>query len=86
VFSQPDSGVLRASPIPWSAEAKCQLPLSLWQSVRERHWPNRASVSLDRALYDDLHRFQVARGLLNLDEAVAALLRGSGSQPNGGPT
>ena len=67
VFSTDPEGALRASPIPWSAEARCAVPVCLLNG-------NRAPLSLDRAVFDRLSRFQRARGLRDVDAAVSTLL------------
>jgi hypothetical protein len=74
VFHSNSDGALQAAPIPWNSEGGFFFPVDVWRQTLERHFPNRASLELQRDVLDRLYRYQVDRGLMNLDAAVDALL------------
>jgi hypothetical protein len=75
VFYRDEDGELRIARIPWTAEAPYRLPVSLWQELMRRQYPDCAFVPLRRDVVDELHRYGSRRGAGSLDAAVELLLR-----------
>lgn len=71
--------------VPWHAEARCELPPSVWSTLMDQYFPDEGWLRLRRAVIDDLIRFKAARGLATWDETIRALLAaGDGSVVSGG--
>lgn len=64
--------------IPWDRAAQFDLPVQAWRDVVRQHFPSSGWVRLDHDTVAALLRFKAARGLLDLDQAVAELLDRAG--------
>jgi hypothetical protein len=73
VFHRTDGG-LQVEPIAWDREASFQLPVALFHTVIEQHFPNAGVLGLRRDLYQRLDRYRIARGLPDWERAVEQLL------------
>jgi Family of unknown function (DUF6084) len=73
VFARGDTG-FTVTQVPWDREAHYELPVQLWRSLMDRHFPGLGWIRLDRESIDALARFKAERGLTSWDAAVAALL------------
>jgi len=60
--------------VSWESEARYDLPVEVWRDLIRRHYPNAGWVRLDHDTVAALAAYKSARGLLDLDEAVTALL------------
>jgi hypothetical protein len=74
IFHPSADGALNASLLPWKSSAGFRFASSLWKRTLEHHFPGRAAVSIDRALYEQLRGYQRDRGLTSVDQALARLL------------
>jgi hypothetical protein len=73
IFSVVD-GKLQVQQVPWSKEATCRLPVSVWQEAVDVHFPNSGWITMSRQTLDDLQRFKTRRALPTWDATVSALL------------
>jgi hypothetical protein len=73
IFSVVD-GKLQVQQVPWSKEATCRLPVSVWQAAVDVHFPNSGWITMSRQTLDDLQRFKTQRALPTWDATVSALL------------
>lgn len=67
-------GALKAEQVPWTKEARCGLPVGVWQQLMDHYYPDSVWLRLPRAVFERLHRFQRAHGLSRWEQAVAELL------------
>ena len=72
VFVDGPAGV-SAELVPWSCEARYQLPAALWREAMDAFFPNAAWIRVNRELFDDLRRFKSATGLPTWDAALERL-------------
>jgi hypothetical protein len=77
VFYAGESGALTVARIPWSAEARFDLPVSTWRELLDRYFPNTAWLTLRRDVYDRLTAYRDERGLPSLEQALEDLLDGA---------
>ncbi len=60
--------------LPWDAEARYQLPVSVWKELIATHYPGTGWVRLDHATITALEEHRSRHGHLSWDETLAALL------------
>ena len=75
-----ETGNLQVGQISWSKEASFRLPVTLWQEMIERYYPNTAWIRLHKDVFDQLCRYKAAHGLPTWDETVVRLLQASGEE------
>jgi hypothetical protein len=73
IFSTVD-GRLNVQQVPWSKEASFGLPVEVWRSTVDYHFPNSAWLLVQRETLDALQRFKVANALPTWDSTLTALL------------
>ncbi len=73
VFTTAD-GRLQVQQVPWSKEAPCRLPVSVWREAIDAHFPNSAWIRMSRDTLDELQRFKTRHALPTWEAAVSALL------------
>ncbi len=74
VFYKSGEGALQVGPISWNKEARFRLPVQLWRSAIDLHYPNAAYVLLRRDVFEDLYRFKISKGLASFDDAIQSML------------
>lgn len=74
VFYKSGEGGLQVGPISWNQEARFRLPVQLWRSAIDLHYPNAGHLTLRRDVFEDLYRFKVSKGLATFDEAIQNML------------
>jgi hypothetical protein len=79
VFYTGPEGQLQTVRISWEAEAEHRMPVAVWRSVMDRHFPDAAWLRLGRAQFDRLLAFRSERALGSWDAAVDALLKEHGA-------
>jgi Family of unknown function (DUF6084) len=60
--------------VPWHAEARYRMPVSVWQEMMDLHFPGGGWLRLRRDTIDALAEFRAARALPTWDDAVLATL------------
>ncbi|GAA2798624.1 DUF6084 family protein [Mycolicibacterium pallens] len=71
---------LRVRQVSWECEDSFDMPVAVWRDLVHQHYPDSGWVRLSKDTIAELCSFKSARGLLSVDEAVAALLSGT-AQP-----
>lgn len=66
---------LQVQPIPWSAEARYALPVSLWRAHVDELYPHAVFLPLRKDLVARLQQERRERHLLTIDETLEQLLR-----------
>jgi hypothetical protein len=81
VFTRGQTG-FSVEPVSWEKEAAYRLPVKVWRELMEAYFPGGAWIRLRRESFDALHRFKGTRALPTWDDAVEALIREAGEDPN----
>jgi hypothetical protein len=68
------AGHLQVQQVPWSKEAVCRLPVSVWREAIDVHFPNSAWIKMSRQTLDELQRFKSRHALPTWDATLSALL------------
>jgi hypothetical protein len=76
IFYEGEEGNLQVGQISWSKEASYRLPISVWQEMMERYYPNSAWIRLHKDVFDQLYRYKSMCGLPTWDEVMTRLLQG----------
>lgn len=74
VFYEDKQERLQAGQISWSKEAFYRFPITIWQEMMARYYPNSAYVRLHKDVFDRLYRYKTMHGLPTWEEAVVSLL------------
>jgi hypothetical protein len=82
VFHRDRGGALRASPIPWSAEARYTIPARVWHDALEGHYAGLAPVAVRRDLFERLDRYRRENSLPSWDAVIDRLLPAPGDRPS----
>ena len=77
VFYRDDSGGLRLTQVPWSCDARFEMPVSTWRGLVDHFYPNRAWVGVQRETLDALRAYRQENGLPSLEACVKELLAGA---------
>jgi hypothetical protein len=77
VFYRGESGGVQIAPIPWNKEARFKLPVEVWKSVVDQHYPNTAWLALRRDTFDQLHAYKMRLGVATWEQAFERLLETS---------
>jgi hypothetical protein len=67
-------GRLQVQQVPWSKEASCRLPVSVWREAIDDHFPGSAWIRMTRETLDELQRFKTRQALPTWDATLRALL------------
>jgi len=70
VFYMGEDGTLQVAPISWDKESKYRLPVKVWKSLMDAHYPNSAWLSLHRDTFEKLSQFKMREGIPTWDEAL----------------
>jgi hypothetical protein len=73
VFATVD-GRLQVQQVPWSKEASCRLPVSVWREAIDVHFPDTAWIKMSVRTLDELSRFKTSQAIPTWDATVQALL------------
>jgi hypothetical protein len=60
--------------VPWDCEYRYDMPVAAWRELITQHYPNTGWVRLSHETIAALAGYKSARGLLDMDHAVTALL------------
>lgn len=66
--------------VSWDCEDRYDMPITVWRNLIAQHYPNSGWVRLSHDTVDALARYKSARGMLDLDNAVSALLSDASAQ------
>lgn len=65
---------LQAEQISWEKEATFRLPVDVWRTTMDHYFPHSAWLRLHKDIFNRLHAYKAARGLVSWEETVEALL------------
>ncbi|MGX7677747.1 DUF6084 family protein [Jatrophihabitans sp. DSM 45814] len=74
IFTRGESG-FQVEQVPWSAAAGYEMPVAVWRSVMDLHFPNSTWIRLGHDTFTALHRFKSSEGLLHWDDTLERLLQ-----------
>lgn len=74
VFYAREGGHMQVAPIPWSKEARFNLPVKIWRDMMDAHYPNSAWLCLQRDVFDRVHEYKVHHGIPTWEKALESLL------------
>lgn len=74
VFTRGETG-FGVEQLPWDAEARHDLPVSVWEQLIATHFPGKGWIRLDHDTVSALEELRSRHGHLSLDETVATLLQ-----------
>ena len=80
VFYAGADGRLQVGRIGWEKDAEFRLPVSVWDEMMDRYFPNSAWLRLRRDHFDRLYSYKASGGHLTWEHAIDALLRDAGEQ------
>ncbi len=81
VFYVDERGTLQVEPIAWDREAECRLPVAVWRTTIDRHFPDGGWLRLDRGSLERLRAYRASHALLSWEETVDSLLAEAGATP-----
>jgi hypothetical protein len=70
-----EEGRISVQLVPWSKEAPCRIPVSVWREAIDVHFPNSAWIKMSNQTLDELQRFKNRRALPTWDATLLALLK-----------
>jgi len=65
---------MQVQPVPWSKEADCRVPVSVWRELVDTHFPNTSWIRVSRRTLDALQDFKSRNALPTWDSTLDALL------------
>lgn len=80
VFYEGEEGNLQVGQISWSKEASYRLPVSVWQEMIARYYPNSTFIRLQKDVFDQLFHYKAVHGLPTWESVVEDLLRKSSEE------
>ncbi len=79
VIERGETGVA-SSFVPWSCEARFDLPVAAWRASMDAHFPKTAWIRVHRDVFDELRRYKTAQQSITWDAAVRQLIDGAAAQ------
>jgi hypothetical protein len=70
-------GGFSVRPVPWDKEASCRMPLAVWRSAIEAHFPGCGWLRLPGDLMEELQAYRSRRALPSWEATVRSLLAGA---------
>ena len=74
VFYRGADGRLQVVPVPWSATAQFQMPLSAWRAMIAEHYPRGGWIRVSDETLARLNALRAGRGLPSFDACIEELL------------
>ena len=74
VFHRTLDGDLLTERIPWSAEARFRMPVSVWRDLMDQQYPDGAWLCLRRDVFDRLYRHKARRQVPTWESVIDELL------------
>ena len=74
IFEESPEGDLRVDPISWEKEASFRLPANVWHALMDAYYPNSASITIHKDVFDRLARFKRLQGLPTWEHVLERLL------------
>lgn len=73
VYGKGEQG-LWVQQVPWHAETRYRLPVSVWEELMDRYFPGSGWLRLTRETIDALTRYKISKGFSTWEETVTSLL------------
>nr|VTP01875.1 hypothetical protein BIN_B_03161 [Mycobacterium kansasii] len=73
VFAKSERG-FSVQHVSWDCEDRYDMPVAVWRELMVQHYPNTGWLRLSHDTISALAHYKSARGLLDLDHALTALL------------
>jgi uncharacterized protein DUF6084 len=73
-------GRMQVQQVPWSKEAVCRVPVTVWREAVDAHFPNCSWIKMSQQTLDELQRFKTRHALPTWDATMAALLARAGGE------
>jgi hypothetical protein len=80
IFYEGEEGNLQVIQISWSKEASYRLPVTVWQEMIARYYPNSTWIRLHKDVFDQLYHYKAVHGLPTWENVVERLLRASSEE------
>lgn len=74
------AGNLQVGQIPWDKEATYRLPITVWQEMMARFYPNTAWIHLQKDIFDQLYAYKATHSLPTWEAVFTALLPADGEE------
>jgi len=78
VFYAAPDGRLQIGRIGWDKDAEFRLPVTVWDQMMDRYFPNSAWLRLQRESFDRLYAYKATGGFVSWEHALDALLPKTG--------
>jgi Family of unknown function (DUF6084) len=75
VFYENEEGNLQAGQISWTKEASYRFPVSVWQDMMARYYPNSTYIRLHKDVFDRLYQYKATHGLPTWEDVITRLLQ-----------
>ena len=62
--------------VPWHTQAECRMPVTVWDELMARYFPNVAWIKLPRETVDALLKYKAANAIPTWEAAIEQLLAG----------
>ena len=82
VFTKGENG-FGVEQVPWDAEARYDLPVSIWRDLINAHFPGTGWIRMEHDTIGELEEFRSRHGLTSWEATVAHLLSGQRVESNG---
>ena len=80
VFTRGQNG-FAVEQVPWSCEARHNMPVAVWRQMIESYFPNTGWVRLGSDVLAELAAYRARNGLVSWDETMLKLLAGAETTP-----
>lgn len=74
VFYKGIDDALQVAQVPWDREANFRLPITIWKSMMDMHFPNTAWLCLQRDAFEQLYEYKMRHGLPTWEQAITRAL------------
>jgi Family of unknown function (DUF6084) len=75
VFYENEEGDLQAGQISWTKEASYRFPITVWQEMMARYYPNSTYIRLHKDIFDRLYQYKATHGLPTWEDVIGRLLQ-----------
>ena len=71
-----EGGELRISQVPWDIDTRFLMPVGVWRSMMDHHYPNGTWLRVGKDILQRLDRIKTSEGLHSYEAVVEELLKG----------
>jgi Family of unknown function (DUF6084) len=75
VFYENEEGNLQAGQISWTKESSYRFPITIWQEMMARYYPNSTYIRLHKDIFDRLYQYKATHGLPTWEDVIGRLLQ-----------